>query len=263
MTNCSCGKKLRVKAQLIGKKVKCPSCGAIVVVESPGTSEPRKNAPLSSSPTKARLERMSDEIDQLHEPTDLIARTMFSLVKAQGKLLTVALTVEGAPEEKLKAYQTCKSALAQSAAMLGPKHPAIVRILKMQAIVDAHMEGRPEPTDAELKKRFEGGGCFIATAACGTDRAGDVIRLQEFRETVLRQTPWGAAFISLYESLSPSLASVIARSPRMRRVVRELIVRPARCVADACLRAGSPSCDGLGATHWPPDPRVRGSWLQY
>ena len=75
-------------------------------------------------------------------------------------------------------------------------------------------------------------GCFIATAACGTDQAEDVVRLREFRERVLRPSTWGQIFIATYELCSPPLANLIGRSSWSRALVRRTIVRPARFVAD-------------------------------
>jgi hypothetical protein len=77
--------------------------------------------------------------------------------------------------------------------------------------------------------------CFIATAACGTDRAHDVVRLREFREEVLRPTLAGRELIAVYETLSPPIARLIARSDFTRYLARQLIVRPARKLADAWL----------------------------
>lgn len=82
-----------------------------------------------------------------------------------------------------------------------------------------------EPTAAP------GSNCFIATAACGNDQAQDVVQLCLFREKVLRQTRLGCAVIAVYESVSPPLARLISRSEALRRLVRVLVVRPARYAA--------------------------------
>jgi hypothetical protein len=69
--------------------------------------------------------------------------------------------------------------------------------------------------------------CFIATAACGSKWAPEVVRLRKFRDTVLRRTPTGRKFIHFYETRAPRLASVIAASSLARWGVRWTIVKPA------------------------------------
>jgi hypothetical protein len=65
-----------------------------------------------------------------------------------------------------------------------------------------------------------GGGCFIATAAYGTDSADDVMVLREYRDSVLLKSAAGRAFVKLYYTLSPPVASFIAERPFLRRAVR-------------------------------------------
>src|SRR5690348_6976094 len=47
IVKCSCGKQMRVKDELIGKRVKCPGCGKGVVV--PGPTEPVQDQSESGS----------------------------------------------------------------------------------------------------------------------------------------------------------------------------------------------------------------------
>lgn len=77
--------------------------------------------------------------------------------------------------------------------------------------------------------------CFIATAACGTDQAEDVVRLREFRERTLRRSEWGKAFILAYEFCSPPLARLIGRTTWARWLARKLVVHPCRRLTDCCL----------------------------
>jgi uncharacterized protein YjbI with pentapeptide repeats len=79
--------------------------------------------------------------------------------------------------------------------------------------------------------------CFVATAACGSDRAADVLALRQFRDVVLRGCMLGRAFIGTYETLSPPLARLIERSPRAQRVARRCVVQPATHVARFVLGA--------------------------
>jgi len=73
----------------------------------------------------------------------------------------------------------------------------------------------------------KGGGCFIATAACGDSFAPEVVALSAFRDEVLLHSRNGRTFVRLYYAVSPGVAAVIARSIALRRAAMALIVRPA------------------------------------
>jgi hypothetical protein len=67
--------------------------------------------------------------------------------------------------------------------------------------------------------------CFIASAACGPDSV-EVRVLRDYRDQVLLNTDLGGLIVRTYERLSPPIASVLARSPKSGRIVRDLVVRP-------------------------------------
>jgi hypothetical protein len=75
-----------------------------------------------------------------------------------------------------------------------------------------------------------GDGCFIATAAHGSDMAPDVQFLRQIRDGVLRQTGWGREFFDnywkYYYRISPAIADEMHRDPHLRRIVRWSIVDP-------------------------------------
>ena len=71
-----------------------------------------------------------------------------------------------------------------------------------------------------------GGGCFIATAAYGTDTAKEIDILREFRDTVLLPNSLGAKFISLYYKTSPPIANFISQHEVLRTAVRVGFVDP-------------------------------------
>ncbi|MBR4655869.1 MAG: hypothetical protein IKO68_04670 [Oscillospiraceae bacterium] len=48
-------------------------------------------------------------------------------------------------------------------------------------------------------------GCYIATCVYGSYDAPEVLTLRHFRDTVLRQNPFGRLFIRVYYALSPGL----------------------------------------------------------
>ena len=63
-------------------------------------------------------------------------------------------------------------------------------------------------------------GCFIATAAYGTDSAEEINILREFRDTVLLPNTLGARFVSFYYTTSPPIADFISRNEFLRTLVR-------------------------------------------
>ena len=82
--------------------------------------------------------------------------------------------------------------------------------------------------------------CFIATAACGDPFAPEVIALSVFRDDVLLQNRIGKAFGHLYYSVSPPIASVVARCTLIRRLALTLIIRPVVALVGA-MQKESPS----------------------
>jgi hypothetical protein len=71
-----------------------------------------------------------------------------------------------------------------------------------------------------------GGGCFIATAAYGTDTAKELDILREYRDEVLLPTNLGARLVSLYYKTSPPLANFISQHEVLRTAVRVGFVDP-------------------------------------
>jgi len=71
-----------------------------------------------------------------------------------------------------------------------------------------------------------GGGCFIATAAYGTDTAKEIDILREFRDEVLLPNSLGAEFVSLYYKTSPPIANFISQHEVLKTAVRVGFVDP-------------------------------------
>lgn len=67
--------------------------------------------------------------------------------------------------------------------------------------------------------------CFITTATAGKGPALDALR--EFRDGSLSQSSPGRALVSVYETVSPSIATTLARHPEAKttRLVRWLVHR--------------------------------------
>ena len=71
-----------------------------------------------------------------------------------------------------------------------------------------------------------GYGCFIATAAYGTETASQLDILRDFRDQVLLNNALGARFVEAYYRLSPPVANFIAKNDFLRAVVREAFINP-------------------------------------
>lgn len=87
----------------------------------------------------------------------------------------------------------------------------------------------PAPPPAE-----KGGacGCFIATAAYGTDTAERINILREFRDEVLLSNSLGAQFVSFYYRISPPIADFISHHDVLRTIVREGFIDPIVAILD-------------------------------
>jgi len=77
-----------------------------------------------------------------------------------------------------------------------------------------------EITGDTLEFTTEATGCFIATAAYGTDSAIEINILREFRDIVLLPNALGAEFVSFYYTSSPPIAEFISQNEFIRTVVR-------------------------------------------
>ena len=80
--------------------------------------------------------------------------------------------------------------------------------------------------DYSITAIFKVGGCFIATAAYGTDTAREIDILREFRDAVLLPNSLGAKFVSFYYKTSPPIANFISQHEVLRTVVRAGFVDP-------------------------------------
>jgi len=65
--------------------------------------------------------------------------------------------------------------------------------------------------------------CFIATAAYGDIDAPEVDQLRAFRDKSLMTNPVGRGFVRAYYRVSPPIARLIARKPKLRLVARKML----------------------------------------
>ncbi len=65
--------------------------------------------------------------------------------------------------------------------------------------------------------------CFIATAAYGSEDAPEVVQLRSFRDRHLLTNRFGVAFVRAYYRVSPPIARLIARKPKLRSAIRKTL----------------------------------------
>src|SRR5687768_598154 len=53
IVQCVCGAKLQAKPELVGKRVKCPSCGKPLIVAAPKTAAPKPTGQKTAAPLSA------------------------------------------------------------------------------------------------------------------------------------------------------------------------------------------------------------------
>lgn len=86
--------------------------------------------------------------------------------------------------------------------------------------VDATIFGGDEYTPTGGAPGGNAGGCFVATAAYGTDLDPRLDTLRRFRDRTLLATAPGQAFVETYYAWSPPAAAWIAQRPLARAAVR-------------------------------------------
>lgn len=82
-------------------------------------------------------------------------------------------------------------------------------------------------------------GCFIATAAMGTEYHPDILLLRQFRDEWLlrgRFVSLGKKFVEFYYRHSPPIADYISTREFLRCLVRWVVVRPLRAIASQLLK---------------------------
>ncbi len=79
---------------------------------------------------------------------------------------------------------------------------------------------------AEENPNCPKGGCFIATAACGSYDEAEVLVLRKFRDERLLKSGAGRALVRLYYLSSPPVAGIIEKSEPLKKIIRFTLIRP-------------------------------------
>ena len=82
------------------------------------------------------------------------------------------------------------------------------------------------PEDYEEKKKKEGEGCFIATAAYGTPYAVELQILRVFRDDHLLKNSFGRLFVNVYYQVSPAVASFIEKHEIAKSLTKAILIKP-------------------------------------
>lgn len=94
---------------------------------------------------------------------------------------------------------------------------------------DAAKDKRQTSIDEVLQQQGDTkprSGCFIATACYNSYDAPEVWLLRQYRDERLLSSPYGRAFVKAYYFVSPSIATLISRSPSVRTVIIRYLLEP-------------------------------------
>ena len=95
-----------------------------------------------------------------------------------------------------------------------------------------------ESEDEPYKYRPSGGpaSCFVATVAFGGADAPELKILRGFRDDVLLRFRPGHAFVEMYYRVGPIWASHLAKAPRLKRLVKEMLIVAVKLLRAAGVR---------------------------
>jgi len=94
----------------------------------------------------------------------------------------------------------------------------------------------PTGSDSGPQGKKPKGGCFIATAAYGSDMALPVQYLRNFRDEAAAHSRYGGFFkgaFNLYYRTSPPIAALMRRSRWVKNVIKYVVVMPGLAIIKA------------------------------
>jgi hypothetical protein len=216
--------------------------GADTEVEVTGTatvtvfkydSNPHPGAPILYA--LASLELLADEPwdpVQIFRDVSAIDTVPGTEIEIRLYYTNLELTKAGLDESSLRLFWWNGSAWAQCS--VGGVEPASIGLYSgyMWATINAYTT--PSLSDLQGTEwggyghpgTPPGGGCFIATAAYGTDTARELDILREFRDVILLPNSLGAKLVSFYYKTSPPVANFVSQHESLRTIVRVGFVDP-------------------------------------
>jgi hypothetical protein len=111
--------------------------------------------------------------------------------------------------------------------------PLVLTWVMASAPMGVEADTTPTDGDVTIAEGGDGGegGCFIATAAYGTEAAEEIDVLRAFRDEVLLESAVGSQLVEWYYQTSPPVADFISENDVLRTLVRELVIDPMVSVA--------------------------------
>ncbi|NVM20461.1 MAG: hypothetical protein HWN68_01600 [Desulfobacterales bacterium] len=97
--------------------------------------------------------------------------------------------------------------------------PPTIKI-KLYHFTGVQAGGASSPAPTPPSDDTGGGGCFIATAAYGSNMADDIVTLKEFRDNILLKNSVGRRFVRSYYEVSPPFADYIKGHESLKAAVR-------------------------------------------
>ena len=158
-----------------------------------------------------------------HVPGPHMLRTTFCIAEAHQQL--------GNEEEAIREYKSVMECEV-SPYVPGDSTPDALKYqaeYRLQSLEEKRLSGAG-------RNSRQSDGCWIATAVTGSQSA-EVTILQAYRDTQLVRSRVGRLVIAIYSMTSPPIAHAASRSPRLRRLLRAVVVQPA--VRWAARRIGS------------------------
>jgi hypothetical protein len=126
------------------------------------------------------------------------------------------------PTTMLSATDTNGAYVQRTSTLQGPAETTHLRIRLMGTDWSDGAEVRFD----DIGFYVSGWGCFIATAAYGTETASQLDILRDFRDQVLLKNDLGSRFVAAYYRASPPLADFIAKNDFLRAIVRDILLDP-------------------------------------